>query len=139
MKADFLDAHQRHWDDAERLFNAQRWANADHLYGLAAECGLKRLMLAFGMPFDANKDEPANRNDRVHANHIWARLESYRNGYAQSTEYLLPTKNPFDDWHVSDRYAHQASFDETRAQAHLAGATIVYDLIKQAQREGLLT
>ena len=31
MKADFLDAHNRHWKDAELLFNAKRWANADHL------------------------------------------------------------------------------------------------------------
>lgn len=49
MKTDFHDAHERHWDDAERLFEAQRWANADHLYGVAAECGLKWLMVHFGM------------------------------------------------------------------------------------------
>ena len=67
MQADFLDAHDRHWDDAGRLFAAQRWANADHLYGMAAECGLKRLMLAFGMPFDSVGDRPANQPDRVHA------------------------------------------------------------------------
>jgi len=40
---DFLDAHERHWEDAELLFGNRRWANADHLYGLAAECGLKAL------------------------------------------------------------------------------------------------
>lgn len=50
MNPDFLDAHDRHWNDAEYLFAALRWANADHLYGLSAECGLKRLMIAFGMP-----------------------------------------------------------------------------------------
>ncbi|WHF34964.1 hypothetical protein [Aeromonas salmonicida] len=47
MQADFLDAHARHWDDAESLLQAQRWANADHLYGMAAECGLKQLMRVF--------------------------------------------------------------------------------------------
>ena len=31
---DFFDASQRHWDDAQSLYVAQRWANADHLYGL---------------------------------------------------------------------------------------------------------
>lgn len=67
MQADFLDAHERHWGDAERLFQAQRWANADHLYGMAAECGMKRLMLAFGMPYDAGKDWPASKQDRAHA------------------------------------------------------------------------
>ncbi len=76
MITDFLDAHQRHWDDAERLFNAKRWANADHLYGLTAECGIKRLMLAFGMPFDAGRNAPAKHEDRAHAHAIWSRLET---------------------------------------------------------------
>jgi hypothetical protein len=52
MQADFLDAHERHWQDAELLLTNQRLANADHLYGMSAECGLKRLMLAFGMTYD---------------------------------------------------------------------------------------
>lgn len=34
MLQDFLDAHQRHWSDAEPLFEAARWAGADHLYGI---------------------------------------------------------------------------------------------------------
>lgn len=138
MSTDFLDAHQRHWDDAERLFSAQRWANADHLYGLAAECGIKRLMLAFGMPFDAGKNMPAKREDRAHAHAIWARLESYRSGYGQSTEYALPVQNPFNDWDISDRYAHQSNFDQGRTLVHKNGAATICDLIKKAQREGLL-
>jgi mRNA interferase MazF len=35
MQADFLDAHERHISDADLLSLAQRWANADHLYGIA--------------------------------------------------------------------------------------------------------
>ncbi len=69
MPADFLDVHHRHWDDAERLFAAQRWANADHLYGMAAECGLKRLMRAFGMPFDSARDRSAKAL-RAHADSL---------------------------------------------------------------------
>ena len=30
--ADFVDAHHRHWADAELLFEHDRWANADQLY-----------------------------------------------------------------------------------------------------------
>ena len=47
MNEDFLDAHLRHWTDAELLYAAQRWANADHLYGISAECGLKGLTETF--------------------------------------------------------------------------------------------
>lgn len=138
MQADFLDAHERHWEDARRLFDAQRWANADHLFGMAAECGLKRLMLAFSMPYDAEKDRPAQQSDRVHANGIWDCFESYRSGHAQGTGYVLPPNNPFANWDVADRYAHQASFNQARAQEHQAGAQMVRDLIAKAQREGLL-
>jgi hypothetical protein len=70
MTTDFLDAHKRHWEDAELLFTAARWANADHLYGLAAECGLKRLMCAFGMEIDSASGSPARKKDRVHADCI---------------------------------------------------------------------
>lgn len=138
MQADFLNAHERHWDDAESLMLAQRWANADHLYGMAAECGLKQLMLAFGMPYDATKDRPASGQDRVHANGAWARFESYRNGHARGAGYALPVNDPFDNWDVSDRYAHQANFDQARAQGHQAAAQTVCSLIAKAQREGLL-
>ena len=138
MQADFLDAHERHWSDAECLFQGQRWANADHLYGMAAECGLKRLMHAFGMPYDTARDRPAQQDDRVHANSAWARFESYRSGHAQGTSYALSRGHPFANWDVSDRYAHQSCFDQARAQGHQVGAQAVRSLITKAQYEGLL-
>lgn len=136
MQADYLDAHERHWNDAESLFQAQRWANADHLYGIAAECGIKRLMLAFGMPYDTSRDRPASKDDRVHANGIWVRFQSYSTGRMQRAGYVLPGNNPFDNWDVSDRYARQSNFDQTRVQGHQAGAGTVHGLIAKAQRDG---
>jgi len=136
MQSDFLDAHQRHWDDAELLRENQRWANADHLYGLAAECGLKRLMRIAGMPYDEIKDQPSDKADRVHANGAWRRFESYRKGVL--ARYPLPTNNPFSDWDIADRYAHRSAFNSVRVKQHKGGAKTVCDLITQAQREGLL-
>jgi hypothetical protein len=138
VKADFLDAHDRHWDDAECLLQAQRWANADHLYGMAAECGLKRLMQQFSMSVDAGTGSPVDRNDWKHANNIWERFESYRSGHKQGSGYVLPLTNPFLDWDVSDRYAAQSNFNQARAQRHQAGTTVIRELIKKARREGLL-
>lgn len=138
MQADFLDAHERHWADAERLFQAQRWANADHLYGIAAECGLKQLMRAFGMPFDTARDRPSSTSDQVHADRIWVRFESYRCGHHQGAGYVLTGSNPFSNWSASQRYAHQSHFDQARAQAHQSGADVVRELIKKARKEGLI-
>lgn len=137
MNADFQDAHARHWEDAEHLFQAQRWANADHLYGVAAECGLKALMLVFGMPFDQEKKRPKNGEDRVHANGLWTRYEAYREG-SQGGRYGLPGENPFSDWDISDRYVHRAQFDVQHTAVHRAGADQVSCLVKQVQNEGLL-
>lgn len=138
MQSDFLDAHQRHWDDAESLCQAERWANADHLYGVATECGLKRLMIAFGMVTDPT-GKPSGQADQKHANKIWARFETYRSGRVAGTDYVLPSANPFSDWDVSDRYAHQSNFDRARAEGHQAGAKIVCDLVKKAQLDGTIT
>jgi len=138
LQADFLDAHDRHWKDAELLYVGERWANADHLYGLAAECGLKRLMRLFGMRFEEAGNRPANREDRVHADSIWERYESYRSGHQLGARFALLTDNPFADWEVSQRYAHQNNFDENLASAHQRGATLVCELIKKAMLDGLL-
>jgi hypothetical protein len=59
--------------NAELLLGQERLANADHLYGMAAECGLKYLMLKLGMPFNHPKDRPEKVEDRKHADLIWNR------------------------------------------------------------------
>ena len=105
---------------------------------MAAECGLKRLMLAFGMNVNPTTGSPLDNKDRQHANSIWARFESYRSGHAQGAGYVLSASNPFSSWDVSDRYAHQSNFDQARAQGHQTGAQTVRSLITKAQREGLL-
>ena len=138
MQADFHDAHERHWDDAERLLQARRWANADHLYGMAAECGLKRLMLCFGMNFDLVRNRPSDPQDQKHANLIWERFETYRSGHFQGTGYTLSLPNPFQNWVAEQRYANQSNFDQTLALAHRRGASEVRNLVKQGLRDGLI-
>lgn len=142
MNADYLDAHHRHWEDAEQLFSAGRLANADHLYGIAAECGLKRLMHAFGMKLTPD-GRPQDKSDRVHVmeanrpDNVWDRYDTYHSGL-QGTHYSLPTPSPFLDWDVSQRYAHQRDIDAPRVKPHRTGAAVVHALIKKAMVEGLI-
>ncbi len=138
MSSDFLDAHERHWEDAELLFANQRWANADHLYGLAAECGLKRLMKEFGMPFDVADDRPSRKKDQKHANIIWGRYDTYRSGHHAGTAYVLPVQNPFDNWSVNERYYPRNLFTKTRVERHRQGVEKVRKLITKARLDGLL-
>lgn len=136
MQTDFLDAHDRHMEDAEFLGQHNRLANADHLYGISAECGLKSLMLAFGMPFDEGR--PRRREDRVHADRIWQRYEAYRHGHLAGIGYSLPVDNPFDDWNIDQRYGNRTNFDRNRVRRHQMGARLVRDLVTRARLEGLI-
>lgn len=137
MVADFHDAHIRHLTDAEQLHSASRLASADHLYGLAAECGLKRLMLCFGM-IARSDGSPDLFQDRKHANELWPRYEAYRSGSQAGTRYALPLSDPFADWAIEQRYAAQINFDSARVINHQVGAQLVKQLIENARLDGLL-
>lgn len=136
MQTDFYDAHQRHWEDAELLFNSLRFANADHLYGYAAECGLKSLMIAWNMPVNASGC-PTELSDRVHVNKVWDRYETYRSNHF-AAHYILPSQNPFLNWDVSQRYVHQSNFGETTVAVHQQAARAVQELVTTARRNGIL-
>lgn len=134
---DFYDAHLRHLRDAEILYAQSRWANADHLYGFAAECGLKRLMLEFEMPMDGEK--PKKDKDAKHIDKIWKRYESYRSKHVFGARFMLCiSSNPFEKWDVNERYKHQSQFNQVVVDPHKAAALHVNSLIKKAQIEGLI-
>lgn len=118
---DFLDAHRRHWEDAELLFREGRLANADHLYGMSAECGLKYLLIRLGVPL--------SRQERLHVNELWnhfRRLPSARR-FPEILGWL--GGNPFYDWRVDQRYAHRTRFDRSRVEDHRKGALKVWRLL----------
>lgn len=48
----FRHAAIRHYNDGELLINNDRQANAGQLYGFAAECGIKWLLVWKGYPTD---------------------------------------------------------------------------------------
>ncbi|QFY91198.1 SAM-dependent methyltransferase [Magnetovirga frankeli] len=135
MQEDFLDAHRRHLSDAGYLFQAERWANADHLYGISAECGLKVLI-------EKLKGSSLDRGDRLHVmeekkpNNAWLKYQTYLSGHAKAAKLALPTLNPFADWLVSQRYANQSNFDHVRVQSHQEGAKAVAALLKKDAVEG---
>jgi hypothetical protein len=122
---DYLDAHERHWEDAELLFRQQRLANADHLYGLSAECGLKALWLVF-----VDTEVPASA--RVHLNHLWPRfVRGVRNRRLSPG---IPRQNPFADWRISQRYASRTHVAPQIVESHREGAQGVRNLIREHRR-----
>ena len=142
MNTDYKNAARRNYEDAEILFNRLRWANADQLYGLAAECGLKAVMVGLGARTKSRGDL---KKHSVHINKLWNEFITFANGRngAQYVAYLS-NNNPFQDWDVSQRYAKTSEFHHRGAPPHprvtphqSAASTIVKKILQQAQSDGL--
>ena len=128
---DFVDAHRRHWTDAELLYGRERWPNADHLYGLSAECGLKAVMQRLGMP------AKICRKYRKHVDELWPKFEDFaqeRDG-ARYLE-LRPDGKPFADWSIHDRYANRKHFDQGRVGPHREAAQGIRVMVRSMEQDG---
>lgn len=136
--ADFLDAHRRHWGDAELLFAESRWANADQMYGFSAECGLKAVMRSLGMQVDPD-GIPVDEQYRKHVQDLWPifRMFAARHTGARCLR-LFPGDDPFTDWSHHDRYAHQGAFARSDVAPHQAAAGAILNLVQSAAQDGLL-
>ena len=136
--ADFIDAHHRHRADAKLLLEQQRWANADQLYGFSAECGLKAVMKACGMPVDPTTGTPVDPQHRKHVQEIWPIFQSFVDSL-ENAEYLdrLPPGEPFADWSHHDRYAHGGYCGRTDVEAHRDAADAVAAIVETARQNGL--
>ncbi len=147
MNTDYKNAARRHYEDAEILFNRLRWANADQLYGLAAECGLKAVMVGLGAPTTSTGD----LKERIHMDKLWDSFRHFvinRNRAQKYLGYLSGYPgNPFQDWNISQRYANTSEFqnsnDDTkpsyRVISHQSAASmIIKKILQQAQNESLI-
>ena len=111
MDVDFRDAAMRHWEDAELLKQEKRAANADQLYGLAAECALKGAMAALGAATTMRGDL-TERSHRVHIEALWDEFQAFaaeRKGGRCVSALKSFAENPFADWSVEQRYAATAA------------------------------
>ena len=140
MTSDFRDAASRHYEDAELLLLPVngRIANADHLFGIAAECSLKAVMEGLGMMLDDGK--PKASGHRVHADKLWAAFQSFAKGRVQA-RYVVPLAigNPFANWEIDQRYSSRASFAKPHVDAHHAAATQCLTSLNESLLDGMLS
>ena len=103
---DFPDAHCRHWQDGEALYQQRRWDNADQLYGFSAECGLKAVMKSLGMPVKVD-GTPEKSKHLKHVQDLWPIFVSFAQ-HRRGARYIgmLPRSNPFVKWSHHNRYSN---------------------------------
>lgn len=130
---DYLDAHERHWEDAELLLEHARDANADQLFGLSVECGLKFVMHGLGqLPLD-DAGRPEHPKDQGHVETYWLRYVAKSTGRNAPS---LPAQNPFADWSVLQRYAPRSVVSTASVEAHRRAARLVNELVRTHLRQG---
>ena len=143
--ADFKAAARRHHHDALFLLGDKRWANADHLAGIAAECALKAIMTF--APFGAAPNtkgflewgQPPARLTQ-HIKDLWSELELNVGGYsAPAFSAMLTGSAPFSGWDVSDRYSDGAAVTQQKASAHLGAAAQVLAVLQQVELAGYVS
>jgi hypothetical protein len=147
VNPDFRGAARRHHHDADFLLADSRWANADHLAGLAAECALKAIVQF--MPFNATPNArgillwgQSSRELTQHIDRLWHEIAQNISGYTAPTfSGLLASSGPgpFANWHVSDRYGDGLAITQHEATAHLNAARQVLAILQQAEIDGYVT
>lgn len=137
MSTNYRDAAIRHFVDGDTLRAAMRSANADHLYGLAAECALKAVMVGLGMQV-TNKGAPRDHAHKVHMPELWMAFQSFAEGRLAS-RYLEPLshRNPFDDWKVDQRYWASSAISAASAKNHRDAAASCRKSMELAVLDGV--
>ena len=128
---DFMDAHLRFWEDAELLFENERWASADQMYGFSAECGLKAMIEGLGESIDDRY--------RKHVQDLWPKFMSFSHSHSLGALCLsfLPEGQPFSDWSHHDRYANRNHANEERATSHRLAARAIVAMVEARLLQGI--
>lgn len=144
QKINFHGAALRHHVDAGLLHQNQRDANAGHLYGFVAECGIKSLLVAGGLTTDTDGDiikVRARTDFRWHvdklANQI-AQVQTFLEG-RQMAGYLacIPDIGNFSDWKTDHRYYDEASIPASLVK-WCAAASQVMTMLDAAKADGAI-
>lgn len=140
QKINFHGAALRHYEDAGLLHQNQRDANAGHLYGFVAECGLKSLLVAGGLTTEPDGDI-VGRTFRLHVDKLANQInmvQTFLEGRRMAV-YLahIPDISNFSNWKTDHRY-----YDETSIPASLeqwcAAASQVMEMLDAAKADGAI-
>ncbi|MEQ1525169.1 MAG: hypothetical protein ABL911_00270 [Gallionella sp.] len=129
---DFSNASSRYLYDANLLLEQTRFATADHLFGVSAECALKAIMVALSGTANLPK------RYKIHLPNIWDEFIAYMPSSGTNAYASLLAANPFASWDVGDRYGHDTAFTQARVNEHREAALQAQRVLEQARLDGRL-
>jgi hypothetical protein len=138
---DFYGAGRRHYEDAELLMNHTRLPNAGHLFGFAAECGVKALLVTHGLSTDpATGDLVETRpyKYKTHINVLISNVQAFQGSQGYS-KYLgmMPNLRTFSNWDTSHRYYNESSIPASLTDWRTAAAEVI-KMLDQAKLDGVI-
>ncbi|ORT59288.1 hypothetical protein BKD26_14945 [Streptomyces sp. CB03238] len=151
----FATASRNHYRAATLAAAKDLRISADHLAGLAAECGIKAILADFlGSRLNTRnrlenaevatvKGAPGSRTrkpqEHGHLPELWEHLTAVahrrRGGGSGALFTQLIWKNPFAGWDVGDRYCDGTTITDAALDRHLKAA---YDLIAAHEQASIL-
>ncbi|MCQ8127229.1 hypothetical protein [Methylomonas rivi] len=143
MKVDFNNAAQRHYFDAELLYDNSRWANADQLYGLSSECVLKRIISGLDpASVESSTGDFKTKSHRKHFDQdvtkdLWNYFSINFAGRL-AANHPLPNNNEFSDWDIFQRYVHDNCIDQQRTAVHRSITISLQNLLQQLFTDGVI-
>ena len=138
---DFFGAGRRHYQDAQLLLNNCRIPNAGHLFGFAAECGIKALLVSHGLPTDPTTGDLVETKPykyKTHVNVLINNVEAFSNSPMYS-KYLgmMPKLKAFSNWDTTHRYYDELSIPASLLDWHAAAREVI-SMLDQAKLDGVI-
>jgi len=138
---DFYGAGRRHYQDAELLMNNSRIPNAGHLFGFAAECGIKALLVSHGLSTDPTTGDLAETRShkyKTHVNVLINNVQTFPNspGYSKYLG-MMPNLRAFSNWDTAHRYYDELSIPASLLDWHVAAKEVI-TMLDQAKLDGVI-
>lgn len=117
----YSDAAFRHWKDAQLLERENCVENADHHYGFAAECAIKKVLVV--LPAFSNLGV-LGKSYKEHINILWGKVshQSLQKSYPGLFA-VLKTTSHFSDWDVNQRYSADGEISKAAMESHKKSAS----------------
>ena len=124
MLEDYALAATRHFRDAALLEQSRRLANADQLFGFAAECAIKRALVELPGFLAGGRLAPAYQK---HVNHLWdsVQVQGIQKRYPNLVRVLKGLQQPFSDWSTDQRYGPDGVVTGAAIERHRKAAARV--------------
>ena len=121
MPEDYAIAATRHFRDAVLLEQNRRLANADQLFGFAAECAIKRALVELPGFLAGGRLAPAYHK---HVNHLWdsVQVQGIHKRYPNLLRVLKGLPQPFSDWSTDQRYGPDGLVEGAALKRHRQAA-----------------